>query len=162
MSAGSGRILFLSAVLVAVGVGCGSAVLQPDGGGGGSGGAGGGTTGTAGTSGQAGTRGNGGTGGETGVGGTGGASVPTCTSTTPTSPAMSSADYCAILLDGCSGVSGFTLPYMDQATCIAAYGALTDSQRMCRSYHLCNAIAVGGAQTKSVHCPHAVGMTLCQ
>ena len=77
---------------------------------------------------------------------------------------MSAADFCAILLANCDGVPGFTIP-AGSATpggCMATYESLTEAQRMCRSYHVCNAVSVNTLTTKQTHCPHAVGMSICQ
>jgi len=169
---GQRGFLVLAAACIVAG-GCGAATLGPDGGGGSGGtdaaadhGTGtGGTTGVGGTTGTGGsTGGAAGTGGASGAGGAGGAGgsgVPACTSTTSTSPAMSAADFCAIFIDACSGVTGFTVPpeYSTPAMCVTSYSDLTDSQRTCRSYHVCNAVTTG---LKTTHCPHAVGVTLCQ
>ena len=67
----------------------------------------------------------------------------------------------ALLFDGCTGVSGFTNPYANMGACVAAtgYPSLSESTRMCRSYHLCNALS--SAANKMTHCPHAVGVGLC-
>jgi hypothetical protein len=127
--------------------------------GGGAAGTGGGAAGTGG--GAAGTGGGAaGTGGGA-AGAGGGPALPTCTSTMATSTPMSAADFCTLLLDGCSGVSGFTLPaaYANMGMCVSNYGMLTatgtGATQQCRSYHLCNAL---GAGPKTTHCPHAVGM----
>jgi hypothetical protein len=45
-----------------------------------------------------------------------------------------------------------------QSTCEAAYNAWTSGQKICRSYHLCNATGTGMA---TMHCPHAQGVGLC-
>jgi len=168
MRAISGRHVFLLAVGI-LAIGCGSATLKPDGGTGGStadagadhstgtGGMGGeaGTTGTGGAGGIGGGSGTGGTTGTAGTSGTGGA-LPTCTSTTATSPAMTASDYCVLLLNGCSRTLGATLPYGNMTECTTGYSALTESVKMCRSYHLCNAVGAGGQLTP--HCSHAIGM----
>jgi len=153
-----GRILLMVGVALC---GCGSALLAPDSG------AGGGpadarddqATGTGGTTGAAGTSGAGGRGGATG--GAGG-SLPLCTSDTLTDPAMSAADFCAIFLNGCSGVPGFTIPsgYTTVAMCETSYAALTEATRMCRSYHLCTAVAPN-MNTTMAHCLHATGTGEC-
>jgi hypothetical protein len=119
-------------------------------------GAGGGTAGaTAGAGGGTAGAGGGTAGAAGGAGGAGGSNLPACTSTTATSPAMSAADYCTLLFSGCTGTAGFTNIYADMAACTAGYPGLSETLRMCRSYHLCNAL---GAGPKATHCPHAVGM----
>jgi hypothetical protein len=86
--------------------------------------------------------------------------VPACTSATADSPAMAAADFCAIFLDTCSGVADFTIPagFTTTQMCTSSYAALSDSLRMCRSYHLCNAISTGDPMP---HCQHAVGIGAC-
>lgn len=90
------------------------------------------------------------------------ATIPVCTSQTLTDPAMSAADFCAIFLNGCSDVSGFTIPagYTTIAMCEASYGALTEALRMCRSYHLCTAVSPNMGTTMA-HCLHATGTGEC-
>jgi hypothetical protein len=72
--------------------------------------------------------------------------VPACTSATADSPAMAAADFTI--------PAGFTTTQM----CTSSYAALSDSLRMCRSYHLCNAISTGDPMP---HCQHAVGIGAC-
>jgi hypothetical protein len=73
---------------------------------------------------------------------------------------MAAADFCAIFLDTCSGVADFTIPagFTTTQMCTSSYAALSDSLRMCRSYHLCNAISTGDPMP---HCQHAVGIGAC-
>jgi hypothetical protein len=118
---------------------------------------------------------SGGTGGTTGSGGTTGGDASSDTGGVnlavlcPTNPmrnaataAMTATDFCHVYLQGCTGANnpsdgGFT----SQASCEAAYTALNfDSTRMCRSYHVCNAVSYV-TNGQAVHCPHAVGIGLC-
>jgi hypothetical protein len=69
---------------------------------------------------------------------------------------MSSADFCT-LIEQCAGATDFT-PYANMGACVTAYGGLSAATRMCRSYHLCNALGAGG---KNTHCKHAIGVMLC-
>ncbi|HEY7373260.1 MAG TPA: hypothetical protein VIF57_13945 [Polyangia bacterium] len=89
--------------------------------------------------------------------------IPVCTSQGLASPAMSAADFCAIFLNGCSDVSGFTIPtgYTTMAMCEASYAALTEDLRMCRSYHLCTAVSPDNMGTTMAHCLHATGTGDC-
>jgi hypothetical protein len=91
------------------------------------------------------------------------ATIPACTSLGLASPAMSAADFCAIFLNGCSDVSGFTIPtgYTTMAMCETSYAALTEELRMCRSYHLCTAVSPDNMGTTMLHCLHATGTGDC-
>jgi len=110
---------------------------------------------TAGATGSAGaTAGSTGSGGSTTDGGGTDAPLPQCTSTTATSTAMSASDFCKIYIATC-GTS--RTGYTSEAECETSYGAVT-TQKMCRSYHLCNAVSTHDTAT---HCPHAVGIGQC-
>jgi hypothetical protein len=127
-----------------------------------------GSTGTAGTDGgaaaghdggTAGTDGGGAAGSDGGAAGSdGGTALPICTSNTGDSAAMSAADYCAILLATCgTGHAGDAT----QEACVTKYTAATAAQKMCRSYHVCNAKKSTTAGDITAHCGHAAGETMC-
>ena len=56
---------------------------------------------------------------------------------------FSADDFCTLLMQGACATSaptGFTIPYADMAACVTAYTAVSTAGKMCRSYHLCNAV----------------------
>ena len=74
---------------------------------------------------------------------------------------MSAVDYCTLLLEGACATapSGtFTVPYANMGACTSAYTPLSDTVKMCRSYHLCNALGTNTEANRTLHCPHSVGM----
>jgi hypothetical protein len=72
--------------------------------------------------------------------------------------AFSAADFCTLFLDICSSdITAQNTALYTSTTCPATYmTTFNDSQKMCRSYHLCLAEANTGS-TRSIHCLHTQG-----
>jgi hypothetical protein len=154
----------------ATGSGGGAGTTAAGGKGGGT--SGGGTSG-GGTSGG-GTSGGGTSGGGTSGGGTSGGggskadaghAMADCTVVTSGgTDTLTAKVFCENQMAYCSNLSGFTLPYTTEAECEALYTG--SGQEHCRSYHLCwgvEGISMdSGVGNPKVHCPHTVGMGLCQ
>ena len=77
------------------------------------------------------------------------------TTVTATAGTFSAADFCTLYAPTCTPPA---TGYNGRVMCEAAYAAGSATQRQCRSYHLCNA----SMAAPTTHCPHAVGMGLCE
>jgi hypothetical protein len=135
----------------------GSSAAGSGGGGkaGGGGSAAAGTSGTAGSNGGAGGHSNGGAGGKADAG----TSMADCTVTDATgTDVLTPAIFCAQMAAYCP--SQFTT----ESACESLYTG--SNQEHCRSYHMCWGVEGfgmdGGVGKPSAHCPHTIGISLCQ
>ena len=136
--------------------------------GGATGGSGGATGGAGGSTGGAGGTTDGGA-ADTGAGDTGAGDTGMMGDTPPTADfcagyvagsgmlaGKSAADFCAEYATVCTFTGD--MRYMTMGDCVTKYGAATAAGQTCRAGHLCNA----KTGDKTVHCPHATGLSVCQ